>query len=108
MFFGGISLEVLTALFAHPLGINMTWGATVKDLEDSNFFLEVPIILKRFWKTLVLCILIIAGIVVLAIGVLPLEWRIEDFFTYWPTLLLASLHILYPIVLNPALLRFSF
>ena len=32
-FFGGMSYHVLTALLAHPLGINMVWSSTVKSLE---------------------------------------------------------------------------
>ncbi|SPO34618.1 uncharacterized protein PSFLO_00089 [Pseudozyma flocculosa] len=108
-FFGGMSYHVLTALLSHPFGINMTWGATVKDLEDSNFFIEVPAIFRRFWKTLLLCTILLAGIVVLSLdNVVPLEWQIPSFFTIWPLILASSLHILYPIVLNPALLRFSF
>ncbi|SJX63886.1 uncharacterized protein SRS1_14590 [Sporisorium reilianum f. sp. reilianum] len=109
IFFGGLSYHVLTALLSHPLGINMTWGATLKDLEDSNFFIEVPLIFKRFWKVLLLSLACIAAIIVFQLPhVLPLEWQILGFFTYWPLLLLCILHILYPIALNPALLRFSF
>ena len=108
VFFGGMSYHVFTALVSHPVGINMSWGATVKDLEDSNFFLEVPAILKRFWRPLLICFILLGGVVVCSLDVLPLEWRIQSFFTFWPLLLGASCHILYPIVLNPALLRFSF
>ncbi|CDU25172.1 uncharacterized protein SPSC_05006 [Sporisorium scitamineum] len=109
IFFGGLSFHVLTALLSHPFGINMTWGATLKDLEDSNFFIEVPLILKRFWKVLLLSIVCIAAVIVFQLpGVLPLEWQIIGFYTYWPPLVLAIMHILYPIALNPALLRFSF
>ncbi|PWN47365.1 hypothetical protein IE53DRAFT_321345 [Violaceomyces palustris] len=107
-FFGGMSYHVLTALVAHPVGYNMTWGATVKDLEDSNFFIEVPAILKGFWKPFLLFFACLGGVGVLASGALPLIWQVVSFYTMWPLILLSSLHILYPIVLNPALLRFSF
>ncbi|KAJ1022854.1 hypothetical protein NDA13_004904 [Ustilago tritici] len=109
IFFGGLSYHVLTALLAHPVGYNMSWGATIKDLEDSNFFIEVPIILKRFWKTLILAIACIVAVIVFQLSnVLPLEWQIQGFFIFWSLLLTSILHILYPIALNPALLRFSF
>ncbi|SPO28265.1 uncharacterized protein UTRI_04660_B [Ustilago trichophora] len=109
IFFGGLSYHVLTALLAHPVGINMSWGATIKDLEDSNFFIEVPAIFKRFWKVLLLSIACIAAVIIFQLpNVLPLQWQIQGFFIYWPLLLTAVLHILYPIALNPALLRFSF
>lgn len=109
IFFGGLSYHVLMALCAHIVGVNMTWGATIKDLEDSNFFVEVPLILKRFWKMFIIAIAAIAAVIVFQLpGVLPLEWQIQGFFIYWPLLLISILHILYPIALNPALLRFSF
>lgn len=98
----------MTALIAHPLGISMQWGATQKDISDSNFFLEVPAIFKRFWRMFLLCVLLLAGVVVLDIEVLPLSWVIEGFFTMFPLILMLSLHILYPISLSPNLLRFSF
>lgn len=109
VFFGGLSYHVATALLSHPLGIDMSWGATNKDLADSNFFLEVPLIWKRFWKVIVLCFATIATVIVMQIStVVPLDWSIQGFFTYWPLLLTAVSHLIYPIVLNPALLRFSF
>lgn len=48
-FFSGLSYHVMTALFAHILGISMAWSATVKEVTQSNFFQEVPAILKRYW-----------------------------------------------------------
>ncbi|KAK0542272.1 hypothetical protein OC846_006670, partial [Tilletia horrida] len=42
IFFTGLSMHVLFAVIAHPLGINMTWGATLKSLSKSNFFNEIP------------------------------------------------------------------
>ncbi|CBQ71416.1 conserved hypothetical protein (fragment), partial [Sporisorium reilianum SRZ2] len=109
VFFGGLSYHVCTALLSHPLGIDMMWGATNKDLADSNFFLEVPLIWKRFWKVIVLCTVTIAVVIIMQItAIVPLSWSIQGFFTYWPLLLTAVSHLIYPIALNPALLRFSF
>ncbi|KAK7740513.1 hypothetical protein SLS53_005356 [Cytospora paraplurivora] len=48
IFFGGLSFHVSCALLAHLLHINMQWGATSKEKENSNFFQEVPKILKSF------------------------------------------------------------
>lgn len=42
IFLGGLSLHVSQALLAHMFEINMTWGATSKEAEFSNFFIEVP------------------------------------------------------------------
>ena len=48
IFLGGLSLHVSQALLSHMFEIDMSWGATSKETEDSNFFAEVPKILKRF------------------------------------------------------------
>ncbi|KAH8661986.1 glycosyl transferase family group 2-domain-containing protein [Xylariales sp. PMI_506] len=47
IFLGGLSLHVSQALLAHMFEINMTWGATAKEAEFSNFFIEVPKVLKK-------------------------------------------------------------
>ena len=46
-FFGGLSIPVSQAILAHLFSYNITWGATKKVVERSNFFKEVPKILKR-------------------------------------------------------------
>ena len=45
-FFGGLSIHLSQALLAHMFSYNITWGATKKEVERSNFWLEVPKILK--------------------------------------------------------------
>jgi hypothetical protein len=48
IFYGSISIHVSEAILTHMLEINMTWGATAKELKFSNFFIEVPKMLKNF------------------------------------------------------------
>jgi hypothetical protein len=48
VFLGGLSLHLSAALLSHMFSINMTWGATSKEAEASNFFIEVPKVLKKF------------------------------------------------------------
>ncbi len=108
VFFGGLSYHVLLAILCHPLGISMSWGATVKDVEESNFFVEVPAILKRFWHTFVVMFGLLAAVIVLALPVIPLGWRIMSWPIILPPVLLASMHILYAFVLNPWVAKFSF
>lgn len=109
VFFSGLSYHVLTALLSHGLGYDMSWSATNKDLADSNFFLEVPNIIKSYWKQLTACFLIIALVAVLSTGAVPLEWQLHGgFYVIWCPLLLSCCHILYHLALNPQLLRFSF
>ncbi|KAN0111206.1 hypothetical protein V8E52_008686 [Russula decolorans] len=45
---GGLSVHLSQALLAHLFSYNITWGATKKEVERSNFFIEVPRILRRF------------------------------------------------------------
>lgn len=47
IFLGGLSLHVSQALLAHMFEIDMSWGATSKEAEFSNFFIEVPKVLKK-------------------------------------------------------------
>ena len=53
-FFGGLSIHLSEALLAHLFSYNITWGATKKEVERSNFFIEVPRILRRFWLALLI------------------------------------------------------
>lgn len=39
--FGGMSLHISQALLCHMFSINMQWGATSKEVENTNFFEEV-------------------------------------------------------------------
>src|SRR6478752_3963860 len=39
-----------------------SWGSTLKSVEKSNFFQQVPIILRAFWLQILLsCILLVSG-----------------------------------------------
>ncbi|KAG1733862.1 glycosyl transferase family group 2-domain-containing protein [Suillus paluster] len=53
-FFGGLGIPLSQAILAHMFSYNITWSATKKEVERSNFFKEVPRIFKRcvffcFW-----------------------------------------------------------
>lgn len=60
IFFGGISFHVSLALLAHLFCIDMQWGSTAKEKENSNFFQEVPKIFKTF-KSLYTFLLLLTG-----------------------------------------------
>ncbi|KAH9946762.1 hypothetical protein B0H21DRAFT_693218, partial [Amylocystis lapponica] len=45
-FFGGLSIHLSDAVLAHLFSYNITWGAMRKEVERSNFWLEVPKILN--------------------------------------------------------------
>jgi hypothetical protein len=77
VFFGGLSIHISQAILAHLFSYNITWGATKKEVERSNFWMEVPKILKRFWLSLVIATLCIITVIVFATSLVPPEWRIE-------------------------------
>jgi len=108
IFLGGLSLHVSQALLAHMFEIDMTWGATSKEAEFSNFFIEVPKVLKRFKFSMSFALLGIVGMVILAQApFVPYDWRITDFVAILPMATVTASHLLLPIALNPALMTFS-
>ncbi|KAF8269451.1 glycosyl transferase family group 2-domain-containing protein [Lactarius quietus] len=109
-FFGGLSIPMSQAILAHLFSYNMTWGATKKEVELSNFFKEVPKIIKRFWFSLLVSVVIIGGMIVCATPLVPLGWRVDGsaWAVIFPLAVVAGCHILFPIVLNPWLMIFSY
>ncbi|KAI1109503.1 glycosyl transferase family group 2-domain-containing protein [Nemania sp. NC0429] len=108
IFLGGLSLHVSQAILAHMFEINMTWGATSKEAEFSNFFIEVPKVLKSFKYSIAFSLFFITAIIILAVApFVPLDWRIKDFVAILPMATVATSHLLLPIALNPALMTFS-
>ncbi|KAL7806989.1 glycosyltransferase [Trichoderma aethiopicum] len=108
IFLGGLSLHVSQALLAHMFEINMTWGATSKEAEFSNFFIEVPKVLKKFKFSMLFSLVFIAGMIILAQApFVPYDWRIKDFVAILPMATVAASHFLLPLALNPALMTFS-
>jgi hypothetical protein len=88
------------ALLAHMFSYNIQWGATKKEVERSNFFIEVPRIIKRFRIALVLCILMLGAMAVLATNVVPEEWRMPakaDWAILLPLVVTCGSHILFPV-----------
>ncbi|KAF2454580.1 glycosyl transferase family group 2-domain-containing protein [Lineolata rhizophorae] len=108
IFLGGLSLHVSQALLAHMFEIDMTWGATSKEAEFSNFFIEVPRVLRSFKFSIAFAVLGIATMIILACGpFVPYDWRIQDFVAILPMATVTVSHLLLPIALNPALMTFS-
>lgn len=78
---------------------DIQWGATKKEVERSNFWLEVPKILKRFWLALVLCLAAFAAVGILASDIVPVGWQIPgiDWALILPLAITAGCHILFPV-----------
>lgn len=86
----------------------MTWGATAKEAEFSNFFIEVPKVLKKFKFSMTFAVLAIAAMIIMAEApFVPYDWRIQDFVAILPMATVATSHLLLPLALNPALMTFS-
>ncbi|KXJ93691.1 glycosyl transferase family group 2-domain-containing protein [Microdochium bolleyi] len=108
IFLGGLSLHVSQALLSHMFEINMVWGATAKEAEFSNFFIEVPKVAKKFkWSMLFSIGFIVAMIIFAKAPFVPHDWRITEFVAILPMSVVASSHFLLPIALNPAIMVFS-
>ncbi|KYK60906.1 uncharacterized protein DCS_02046 [Drechmeria coniospora] len=108
IFLGGLSLHISQALLAHMFEVDMTWGATSKEAEFSNFFIEVPKVLKKFKFSMLFALFFIVGMIILAVApFIPHDWRITDFVAILPLATVAASHFLLPLALNPALMTFS-
>ena len=106
IFLGGISLHVSQAILSHMFSVDMSWGATSKEAENTTFFAEVPKIIKKFKITFLFCIVCVATMIVMA-QFAPQLWRIDIFIAIFPLCTVVSGHFFLPIVLNPGLMRFT-
>ncbi|KAH0828624.1 glycosyl transferase family group 2-domain-containing protein [Lanmaoa asiatica] len=75
-FFGGLGIPLSLAMLAHLFSYDITWTATKKEVERSNFFKEVPKILKRFWFSFLVCIVLIAGMIIVSTPLVPYQWQL--------------------------------
>lgn len=106
IFLGGISLHVSQAILCHMFSIDMSWGATAKEVEDVSFFEEIPRVILNFKWTFMFCILATLGMVLCA-TLLPFGWRIDFLTPIWPLGSVVVCHFLLPIILNPNLMLFT-
>jgi len=109
-FFGGLSIPMSQAILAHLFSYNISWQATKKEVERSNFFKEVPKIFHRFWFPLLISTIIIAGMIIVSTSLVPVEWRVDGsgWAVIFPLTIVSGCHILFPIILNPWLMIFSY
>ncbi|KAJ9116614.1 hypothetical protein QFC20_000547 [Naganishia adeliensis] len=108
IFYSGLSMQISSALICHMVGYQMTWAATLKTVEVSNFFKEVPAILRKFKITLPLNFMVVIGMIITTSSIMPADWRVTSIEAIVPMALMTAGHILYPIALNPWLMHFSF
>ena len=106
IFLGGISMHVSQALVSHMFGIDMSWGATSKEVENTTFFKEIPKVIKNFKYTFVFTILAAAMMIVCAYFI-PALWQIRLLIAIYPLSTVVFSHFMLPIVLNPNLMLFT-
>ncbi|KAJ7692095.1 glycosyl transferase family group 2-domain-containing protein [Mycena rosella] len=108
-FFGGLSIHLSTAILAHMFSYDMTWGSTVKEVERSTFWIEVPRIWQNFKLSFIICFAGIIMMIVFTSNSVPFEWQIQaNYALTIPVCLVVGCHILLPVVLNPWLMIFSY
>ena len=92
-------MHLSQALLAHLFSYNITWGATKKEVERSNFWLEIPKIAKRFWLSFVISLVLIAAMVVLSTPLVPDAWQVLDdnWAVIFPLAIVVGCHILFPV-----------
>ncbi|ESK90098.1 glycosyltransferase family 2 protein [Moniliophthora roreri MCA 2997] len=110
IFFGGLAIPLSQAILAHLFSYNISWSATAKEVRRSNFFQEIPKIFKRFWFPLSISTIVVFGLALLSTHLFGAEWQIgaKAWGVILPLSAAAGCHILFPIVLNPWLMVFSY
>jgi hypothetical protein len=86
--------------------IDMTWGATAKEVEEVPFFEEIPRLFKRFKFTFAFCFLSITLMITAAFA-FPAFWQIRDFVAIFPLAVLVFCHFFLPVALNPGLMMLT-
>lgn len=74
---------------AHLFSVDMQWGSTLKEVEASSFFREVPLILKRFWPAYCFAFTLIVGMIVMSLPVIPAAFQITSLTAILPTAVMA-------------------
>ncbi|KUI61890.1 Interferon-induced GTP-binding protein Mx2 [Cytospora mali] len=106
VFLGGISMHVCQAILSHMFSIDMSWGATAKEVTDTSFFTEMPIIARRFKFVFIFCIAMTA-LIFCGVYAFPYLWRINQLIAIFPLACVIFSHFFLPVLLNPALMKFT-
>ncbi|KAG4261955.1 hypothetical protein FPRO04_13985 [Fusarium proliferatum] len=106
IFLGGISMHVCKAILCHMLSIDISWGATSKEVEDTNFFQEISIIIAGFKYVFIFC-LAVTALMICGVYAFPYLWRIDELVAIFPLATVIFCHFFLPIALNPNLMKFT-
>ncbi|KAF5989794.1 hypothetical protein FBULB1_559 [Fusarium bulbicola] len=106
IFLGGISMHVCKAILCHMLSLDISWGATSKEVEDTNFFQEISIIIAGFKYVFIFC-LAVTALMICGVYAFPYLWRIDELVAIFPLATVIFCHFFLPIALNPNLMKFT-
>lgn len=101
IFFSGVAYHVLCAVLAFFGSVNMTWGATSKDYQQTSF----GQVLRRFWHCYLVMAILLTAVVVGMSPLVPMTWRLEGLTILFPIFLTIVMHFVFPIFLDPGLLH---
>lgn len=107
IFFGGLSFHLTLAICSHLMSIEKTWGATSKEVQKSNFFVELPKIFKSFKYMYGVLVIIIGGMVYLGCFA-PRGYDVKGLTAVLPLAVTVVSHSILPFVLNPSFMIFSY
>lgn len=106
VFIGGLAWHMVVSIGCYFFSMDLQWGATAKDIDDSNFFKELPKAVKSYKFMYIICFAVILGMIALAY-IVPYTFQIRLLVCALPLGWTVASHILAPIVLNPQLMTFS-
>lgn len=86
----------------------MQWSTTAKEKDESNFFKEMPKILRRLKYMYAILLPIAGGMVYLGAGFAPRECQIDQVAAIVPLSVTIGAHALLPVVMNPSLMVFNY
>ncbi|KAF2761334.1 hypothetical protein EJ05DRAFT_491960 [Pseudovirgaria hyperparasitica] len=107
VFFGGLPFHLNLAILAHMFKIDMQWGATAKEKENSNFFKEMPKIFNSFKWLYAILVPLVGGMIYLGCFA-PRGWEINSIAAIVPMSITLASHALMPLMLNPSLMVFNY
>jgi len=106
VFWSSIGWHLCTSILRHLFSLPIVWGATVKEVENTNFFRELKLVWQRYAWLYVLLFLQLG--LIFCIIYVPQFHGIYDasgFVGLFPLVWTIGCHMLGPIVLNPTLMR---
>lgn len=108
VFFSGLPYHILLAILAHPIEYNMTWAATQKDVQETSMMDEVKDIFSRYWHCYLIMTSFLALMLLFGTNLLGQEFCIYGLNLFWPGSITIFGHFMYPFLLSPVFMRFSF